>query len=96
MTAGTVLFYVIVGTVVGLLGKFVAPRSRDNIPLWLTIVCGIGGMVIGDIIYRSFGGDGSDGLDWVQGLVTILTAAVLVALASTISGRRRAGRARRG
>ena len=92
MTAGTVLFYLIVGTVVGLLGKFVAPRSRDNISLWLTIVCGIGGMVVGDVIYRSFGGDGSDGLDWVQGLVTVLTAAVLVVVASTVSGRARARR----
>ena len=30
----------IVGTVIGLLGKFVAPGNRDNIPLWLTVVCG--------------------------------------------------------
>lgn len=92
MTAGTVLFYLIVGTVVGLLGKFVAPRSRDDIPLWLAIVCGVGGMVIGDLLYRAFGGDGSDGLDWVQGLVTVLTAAVLVMLASTVSGRSKARR----
>jgi uncharacterized membrane protein YeaQ/YmgE (transglycosylase-associated protein family) len=92
VTAGTVLFYLIVGTVVGLLGKFVAPRSRDNIPLWLTIVCGIGGMVVGDLIYRAFGGDGSRGLDWVQGLVTVLTAAVLVVVASTVSGRSKARR----
>ena len=92
MTAGTVLFYLIVGTVVGLLGKFVAPRSRDEIPLWLAIVCGVGGMLIGDLIYRAFGGDGSDGLDWVQGLVTVLTAAVLVMLASTVSGRSKARR----
>lgn len=90
MTAGTILFYLIVGTVVGLLGKFVAPRSRDNIPLWLTIVCGVGGMAIGAVIYRAFGGDGSRGLDWTQGLVTVLTAAVLVMVASTLSGRTRA------
>ena len=88
MTAGTILFYLIVGTVVGLLGKFVAPRSRDNIPLWLAIVCGIGGMLIGDVIYRAAGGDGSGGLDWTQGLVAVLTAAVLVVIASTVSGRR--------
>jgi uncharacterized membrane protein YeaQ/YmgE (transglycosylase-associated protein family) len=92
VTAGTVLFYLVVGTVVGLLGKFVAPRSRDNIAMWLAILCGIGGMVIGDIIYRAFGGDGSDGLDWVQGLVAVLTAAVLVMVASTVSGRSKARR----
>ena len=87
MTAGTILFYLIVGTVVGLLGKFVAPGSRDNIPLWLTIVCGIGGMIIGGVIYQAFGGNGSDGLDWTQGIVAILTAAVLVVIASTVTGR---------
>ena len=88
MTAGTILFYLVVGTVVGLLGKFVAPRSRDNIALWLAIVCGIGGMLIGHVIYRAAGGDGSGGLDWTQGLVAVLTAAVLVVIASTVSGRR--------
>ena len=90
MDLGTILFYLIVGTVVGLLGKFVAPGNRDNIPFWLTIICGIGGMWLGDVIYRSFGGDGSRGLDWVQGLVTVLTAAVLVMIAATVTGRSRA------
>ena len=61
MDLGTILFYLIVGAIVGLLGKFVAPGSRDNIPFWLTIICGIGGMLLGDVIYRSFGGDGSTG-----------------------------------
>jgi hypothetical protein len=44
-------------------------------------------MLLGDVIYRSFGGNGSDGLDWVQGLVAVLTAAVLVMVAATITGR---------
>jgi uncharacterized membrane protein YeaQ/YmgE (transglycosylase-associated protein family) len=76
-----------VGAIVGLLGKFVAPGDKDNIPLWLTIVCGIGGMLLGGEIYQAFGGDGSAGLDWTQGLVAILTAAVLVVIASTVTGR---------
>ena len=84
----TILFYLIVGTIVGLLGKFFAPGDKDNIPLWLTILCGIGGMIIGDVIYRAFGGNGSAGLDWVQGIVTVLTAVVLVVIASTLAGRR--------
>lgn len=83
----TILFYLVVGTIVGLLGKFVAPGDKDNIPLWLTILCGIGGMLLGGVIYRAFGGDGSAGLDWVQGIVTVVTAAVLVIIASTVTGR---------
>jgi len=46
-------------------------------------------MIIGGVIYRAFGGNGSAGLDWVQGIVTVLTAAVLVVIASTITGRNR-------
>lgn len=83
----TILFYLVVGTIVGLLGKLIAPGDRDNIPFWLTIVCGIGGMVVGGVIYRAFGGDGSDGLDWTQGLIAVLTAVVLVMVAATVTGR---------
>jgi uncharacterized membrane protein YeaQ/YmgE (transglycosylase-associated protein family) len=82
-----ILWLIIGGVVIGLLGKLVAPGDKDNIPLWLTIVCGIGGMILGGIIYRAFGGDGSGGLDWVQGIVTVLTAVVLVVIASTLTGR---------
>ena len=38
------LWAVIGGTVIGLLGKLVAPGDSDNVPLWLTILCGIGGV----------------------------------------------------
>ena len=88
MSVASILFYLVVGTVVGLLGKFVAPGDRDRIPLWLTVLCGIGGMLLGDVVYRAFGGDGSAGLDWTQGIVTVLTAAVLVMVASGVTGRR--------
>src|SRR6478609_8378992 len=38
---------IIAGIVIGLLGKFVALRNKDNILLWLTILSGIGGVLIG-------------------------------------------------
>ena len=84
---GTIFFYLIVGTIVGVLCKFLAPGDKDNIPFWLVIVCGIGGMLLGDVIYRGFGGNGSGGLDWVQGMVTVLTAMVLVIVAAMATGR---------
>jgi uncharacterized membrane protein YeaQ/YmgE (transglycosylase-associated protein family) len=90
----TILFYLIVGAIVGLLGKFLAPGDKDNIPLWLTVICGIGGMILGDIIYRAFGGNGSKGLDWTQGIVAIVTAMVLVIIASTLTGRNTGSRSR--
>ena len=61
----------VAGIIIGLLGKFVAPGDRDNIPIWLTILCGIGGVLIGWFIYTAFGGNGSAGIDWVRWLVAI-------------------------
>ena len=78
---------IVAGIIIGLLGKFVAPSSRDNIPLWLTILCGIAGVIIGWYIYTAFGGNGSPGIDWVRWLVAIAVAAVLVVLASTITAK---------
>ena len=83
---------IIAGIIIGLLGKFVAPSTRDNIPIWLTILCGVGGVIIGWYIYTAFGGDGSAGIDWVRWLIAIAVAAVLVIIADAVMVRSRAGR----
>lgn len=83
---------IVAGIIIGLLGKFVAPSSRDNIPLWLTILCGIGGVILGWYIYTAFGGNGSPGIDWVRWLIAIAVAAVLVVIAATVTARTKAGR----
>ena len=77
----------IAGAIIGLLGKFVAPGDKDNIPLWLTLLCGIAGVVVGWYVYAAFGGNGSSGVDWTRWIVAILVAAVFVVIASTITGR---------
>jgi uncharacterized membrane protein YeaQ/YmgE (transglycosylase-associated protein family) len=82
-----IIFVILVGAVIGLLGKFVAPGDKDNIPIWLTILCGIGGVILGWFIYTAFGGNGSNGVDWVRWIVAIIVAAVLVVIASTLTGR---------
>ena len=78
---------IVAGIIIGLLGKLVAPGDKDNIPIWLTILCGIGGVVIGWFVYDAFGGDGSSGVDWVRWIVAIAVSAVLVVIASTVTGR---------
>ena len=83
---------IIAGVIIGLLGKFVAPGSKDNIPIWLTILCGIAGVIVGWFVYTAFGGDGSRGIDWTRWIVAILVAAVFVAIASTVTGRSTAKR----
>ena len=78
---------IIAGIIIGLLGKFAAPGDKDNIPIWLTIVCGIGGVLIGWFVYDAFGGDETSGVDWVRWIVAIVVAAALVMIASTVTGR---------
>jgi uncharacterized membrane protein YeaQ/YmgE (transglycosylase-associated protein family) len=83
----SIIGLLIAGIIIGLLGKFVAPGNKDNIPIWLTILCGIAGVIIGYYVYSLFGGNGSNGVDWVRWIVAIIVSAVLVIIASTVTGR---------
>ena len=82
---------IVAGIIIGLLGKLIAPGDKDNIPIWLTILCGIGGVILGWFVYSAFGGNGSNGVDWVRWIVAIVVAAVLVVAASTLTGRNQVG-----
>jgi uncharacterized membrane protein YeaQ/YmgE (transglycosylase-associated protein family) len=82
-----ILGVIVAGIIIGLLGKFVAPGDKDNIPIWLTVVCGIGGVLIGWFVYDAFGGGATSGVDWVRWIVAVLVAAALVMIASTVTGR---------
>jgi uncharacterized membrane protein YeaQ/YmgE (transglycosylase-associated protein family) len=84
---GEIIGILVAGLIIGLLGKLVAPGDKDNIPLWLTLACGIGGVLIGLGVYRAFGGNGSNGVDWTRWIVSIAIAALLVIVASTVTGR---------
>jgi len=70
---------IIAGLIIGLLGKFVAPGSRDNTPLWLTLLCGVGGVLLGYWISGALGVARTNGVDWVRWLISIIVAAFLVA-----------------
>jgi len=80
---------IIAGIIIGLLGKWVAPGSRDNTPLWLTVLCGIGGVIIGYYVAAALGVAATPGIDWVRWIISILVAAVLVMIAASLTGARR-------
>jgi len=85
---GTVLWTVIAGTVVGLLGKLVAPGDRDKIPFWLVIICGMGGVLIGDVLYGAIFDPHNSGVDWWRHVWQVAVAAVLVVVAAGVTGRK--------
>ncbi|MEU4604381.1 GlsB/YeaQ/YmgE family stress response membrane protein [Kribbella sp. NPDC023972] len=81
---------IVAGIIIGLLGKFVAPGDRDNIPLWLTVLCGIGGVLIGYYVAAALGVEATSGIDWIRWVVSIIVAAVLVVIAAMVTGRGKA------
>lgn len=83
------LWALIGGTVLGLLGKLLAPGDTDRVPLWLTIVCGIGGGLIGNVLYGVFFDPQTRGIDWWRHGWQVAVAAVLVGLAAGAATRER-------
>jgi len=90
MDVGDILFALIGGTVVGLLGKAAAPGNRDLIPLWLTVLCGIGGVLLGTWLYVDVVGFNAttSGVDWWRHIWQVAAAAVLVVISAGLTGRR--------
>lgn len=84
-----VIGVIVAGIIIGLLGKWVAPGDRDNIPFWLTLVCGVGGVLIGYYVSGLLGVKDTPGIDWLRWIISIVLAAILVVIAAAVTGRRR-------
>jgi uncharacterized membrane protein YeaQ/YmgE (transglycosylase-associated protein family) len=84
---GLILWTIIGGIIIGLLGKWVAPGDRDKIPFWLTVVCGILGILIGNYIYKGIWSYDTNGFDWWRHIWQVVVAAILVMIAASVSGR---------
>ncbi|MGW0931297.1 GlsB/YeaQ/YmgE family stress response membrane protein [Streptomyces sp. NPDC002644] len=73
------LWAIIIGFVLGLLAKAILP-GKQNIPLWLTTLLGIGGAIAGNAIARGIGIDATPGIDWGRHVLQLVAAIVLVAV----------------
>lgn len=89
MTIEGILGAIIIGLIIGALGRLVVPGKQD-IPVWLTIVVGIVAALIGSAIVGPL--RDTNGIDWIELLVQIALAAIGVALVAGMRGRRRAPR----
>ena len=83
MTIEGIIGAIIIGAIIGALGRLVVP-GKQSIPIWLTIVVGIAAALLGSFIVGSM--RSTNGIDWVEILVQVLLAAVGVLLVTRMRG----------
>ncbi|NLU67416.1 GlsB/YeaQ/YmgE family stress response membrane protein [Streptomyces sp. HNM0574] len=86
------LWAIIVGLVLGVIARALLP-GKQGIPLWLTVVFGIIGSILGNAVAGWIGVADTRGIDWIRHVLQLVGVVVVVALGSplwaTIRGRNR-------
>lgn len=83
-----ILWAIIAGLVIGVIARALL-RGRQDIPIWLTIVLGIIGGLIGDAIAGGLGVGQTSGIDWIRHILQIAAAMVLIGVVAPFWSRRR-------
>jgi uncharacterized membrane protein YeaQ/YmgE (transglycosylase-associated protein family) len=87
MTITGIITAIVIGAIIGFLGRLVAP-GKQNIPIWLTILVGIVAAFIGTWIAGLFGVATTGGIDWIELIMQVIVAAIGVTVVAGIWGRR--------
>lgn len=87
MTVSALLQALVGGAVVGLLGKWVGPGDHEEVPLWLTVLGGIAGVLVGTTLHALFFTTHPVGIDWWRHVWQIGTAVLVVCALAAASGR---------
>jgi uncharacterized membrane protein YeaQ/YmgE (transglycosylase-associated protein family) len=85
---GAIIGLLIAGIVLGILGRILAPGDQ-KIPFWLTILAGIAGALVGNLIAGWVGVRDTDGFDWWRHIFQVIAAVVAVVLAASLYPRAR-------
>ena len=89
MTVTGIVTAIIIGAIVGALGRLVVP-GRQSMPIWLTIVVGIIAAFLGTALAHAIGiSTNTPGIDWGELLCQVIVAAIGVAIVAAVGGRRR-------
>ncbi len=80
---------IIIGLIIGALGRLVVP-GKQNIPIWLTLLIGVVAAILGTLLAGAFGVAETRGIDWIELILQVALAALGVAIAAGVWGRRRA------
>lgn len=72
---GAIISAVIVGAVVGALGRLLV-KGKQDISILMTVVIGIAAAVVGTVIARLLGVADTSGVDWIELIIQVVLAAV--------------------
>ncbi|GGW24402.1 GlsB/YeaQ/YmgE family stress response membrane protein [Streptomyces xantholiticus] len=81
MEISGIISAIVIGIVIGVLGRLAVP-GRQHIGVLWTIVVGIVAALIGTALASALGVAATDGIDWIQWLIQIALAAAGVAALS--------------
>ncbi|MFF2094940.1 GlsB/YeaQ/YmgE family stress response membrane protein [Streptomyces sp. NPDC058202] len=87
MEISGIISAIVIGIIIGILGRLVVP-GRQRIGILLTIVVGIVAAFIGSGVAAAFGVADTKGVDWIEWLIQIGLAAVGVAALDRTRPRR--------
>ena len=88
MGIGSIIAAIVVGLIIGALGRLFAP-GRQRISILVTIIIGILAALLGTWIAQYLGVEVTPGIDWIELVMQIGLAVVGVLIASRLLGTRR-------
>jgi uncharacterized membrane protein YeaQ/YmgE (transglycosylase-associated protein family) len=88
MTIQSIIGAIVIGLIIGALARLILP-GKQSIPIWLTIVVGIVAAFLGSLIANWVGVRDTAGIDWIELLLQLGTAVVLVGVVGGAYGSRK-------
>ncbi|MEV1084918.1 GlsB/YeaQ/YmgE family stress response membrane protein [Streptomyces sp. NPDC050211] len=87
MEISGIISAIVIGIIIGVLGRLVVP-GRQRIGILWTILVGIAAALLGSALANAFDVGDTDGVDWIEWLIQIGLAAVGVAALDRTKVRR--------
>ena len=87
MTPAGIISAIVIGAIIGVLGRLVV-RGKQNISILVTIIVGIVAALLGTWLASLVGVETTDGIDWIELLFQIVLAAIGVSIVAGSSRRR--------
>ena len=85
------IWAIFAGLIIGVIARLLRP-GKQNIPLWLTILIGMAGAIVGNLLASAIGVRDTGGIDWIRHILQIVVAILLIGLVEPVWSRRRVGR----